>query len=555
MTHTRRWLSAAAVLALGLGGALVSATPASAATFTVTSAADSGAGSLRDQIAAANGAAGLDTIDFQAGLADIVLTSGPIPITGGLIIDGPGASALSIVLNAAPGPIFTVNTGGDVTIQELDFIGNGNGSAVGISTVSDFVVTDCVFGGFTSPDEGGAISVLSAVDDVSIEGSTFAANSASLPGGAIYLGDVGGDVVVEDSVFDGNDTGSTGGAIFGNDLGALRITNTEFTGNAASLSGGAVAFNGIAGTGLIEGSLFDGNTAGTAGANETQGGAIYLAEVSSGQTFTIRTSEIVDNLLIPGTINPGGAGLFVDQIDGSLIVDSSTFALNAITSGVGASGLSIGVCDVNPTGLLRIINSTSDESSADPIHNIDLCTNSGGVELLYSTFVGPGILRIGTNGGPGGLVSSSIIDGNNGAINALAVDGAPILVEWSVLSMPSGVFGIDEGAGNQFSVTDPKLGPLVNNGGPTRTRLLLPGSPALDLGNPAVSGQPSFDQRGSGYPRVVGRIDIGAIEMPRTLPATGSTIPLPLLIGAIAFVVVGVAVVVIGRLRRRRPNA
>ena len=35
---------------------------------------------------------------------------------------------------------------------------------------------------------------------------------------------------------------------------------------------------------------------------------------------------------------------------------------------------------------------------------------------------------------------------------------------------------------------DPKLGPLANNGGPTQTRALLRGSPAIDAGNPAPPG-------------------------------------------------------------------
>jgi hypothetical protein len=34
--------------------------------------------------------------------------------------------------------------------------------------------------------------------------------------------------------------------------------------------------------------------------------------------------------------------------------------------------------------------------------------------------------------------------------------------------------------------TDPKLGPLQNNGGPTKTLALPPGSPAIDAGNPSV---------------------------------------------------------------------
>jgi hypothetical protein len=53
---------------------------------------------------------------------------------------------------------------------------------------------------------------------------------------------------------------------------------------------------------------------------------------------------------------------------------------------------------------------------------------------------------------------------------------------------------------------------LQNNGGPTLTHALSAGSPAIDHGNNAASLQ--YDQRGSGFPRVVGaNADIGAYEL------------------------------------------
>jgi hypothetical protein len=57
---------------------------------------------------------------------------------------------------------------------------------------------------------------------------------------------------------------------------------------------------------------------------------------------------------------------------------------------------------------------------------------------------------------------------------------------------------------------DPLLGPLQDNGGPTFTHALLPGSPAINAGD--NTDAPEFDQRG--LPRVTGpRIDIGAYEV------------------------------------------
>jgi len=76
------------------------------------------------------------------------------------------------------------------------------------------------------------------------------------------------------------------------------------------------------------------------------------------------------------------------------------------------------------------------------------------------------------------------------------------------------------GIGNLLNM-NPALGPLVDNGGPTKTHALLTGSPAIDAGDPlAVEGVGSIplnDQRGIPFGRVKdgdglngARIDIGA---------------------------------------------
>jgi hypothetical protein len=69
-------------------------------------------------------------------------------------------------------------------------------------------------------------------------------------------------------------------------------------------------------------------------------------------------------------------------------------------------------------------------------------------------------------------------------------------------------------AGND-TFTDPKLGPLADNGGPTLTMALLPGSPAIDAGS--TSTAPATDQRG--FPRPAGlTTDIGAFEYDSVMP-------------------------------------
>lgn len=83
------------------------------------------------------------------------------------------------------------------------------------------------------------------------------------------------------------------------------------------------------------------------------------------------------------------------------------------------------------------------------------------------------------------------------------------------------------GMGTDIIAANPQLGPLQNNGGPTRTHAPLPGSPAIDCGNNAFLPTDTFDldgdgntaeklpldQRGLGFNRVAGlRVDIGAVE-------------------------------------------
>ncbi len=72
--------------------------------------------------------------------------------------------------------------------------------------------------------------------------------------------------------------------------------------------------------------------------------------------------------------------------------------------------------------------------------------------------------------------------------------------------------------GDKRSV-DPRLGPLRDNGGPTDTRALLAGSPALDAGS--TTDCPAADQRGVARPQGL-RCDIGAFERRNRRPIARS---------------------------------
>jgi len=81
-------------------------------------------------------------------------------------------------------------------------------------------------------------------------------------------------------------------------------------------------------------------------------------------------------------------------------------------------------------------------------------------------------------------------------------------------TLPNTLIASNTPAGND-TFPDPKLGPLADNGGPTLTMALLPGSPAIDAGNTALA--PAADQHG--FPRAAGLApDIGAFEYGSVMP-------------------------------------
>src|SRR5215210_3741882 len=115
-------LMGAALAASVVMAAVVLASPAWAATYTVTTNADSGAGSLRQAIIDTNTTTGVaDTINFDLGsAATITLTSSQLPtITDGAGLTIDGKSADITVSGGGTVRVFEVARGAKLTLNNL----------------------------------------------------------------------------------------------------------------------------------------------------------------------------------------------------------------------------------------------------------------------------------------------------------------------------------------------------------------------------------------------------------------------------------------------------
>jgi hypothetical protein len=173
----------------------------------------------------------------------------------------------------------------------------------------------------------------------------------------------------------------------------------------------------------------------------------------------------VHNGLVSGERPSGHGGGIVN--DGPLTVTDSTLSGNG--AGIGGG--------IYNRGAVTLANSTVSENTAAQF--------AGGIDITDGTVT----------------LTSTIVANNEGP---------------SPDCLGSGTFTLTDGGGNLSSdgscpglVSDPLLGPLQNNGGPTFTHALLFGSPAIDAA-PTCAGL-TTDPRGVARPQHTS-CDIGAFE-------------------------------------------
>lgn len=473
--------------------------------LTVTSNADSGAGSIREAIAIAQPG---DTIQFDASLANqtITLTTGQLEIDKDLIIDGANAPGLIVsgnntyrVINVTNDSVYpTDSTLRNLTIANGKTNGVGeDGAGAGIRTRggNTLTVENCEFkNNHANGEGGGAIWAGFHTSTILVINSKFDGNSSSgnntsglseRGGGAIAVASEC-SLTVKDSEFI-NNTGSTGGAI-NTVLSSLTVENSIFTNNNSTGYGGAIYTDGASAradgstSGQIEirNSRFDGNT------GVGQGGGLFLFVYSSDEVI-IEDSTIINNQVIEDARGDAlGGGLRAGN--GELIVRNTTFANNQAQ--IQGGGLWVG--ETAPT---TIDNSTfygnraeSADGSSGLGGAIVLANGSSSTDITNTT-IASNYAGFWGGGFWGGGLSTSLT--NTIVADNLANNGGN---NWNINHQTGTV--LRDGGGNVQSLNpnpndtritagvtliDPQLGAFVDNGGAVQTPP-LPGNPDVQAG-------------------------------------------------------------------------
>ena len=287
------------------------------------------------------------------------------------------------------------------------------------------------------------------------------------------------------TIIDGNKSLRANSGVLTIDFATVNISGLTIRNGERAQGGGIYK----TGTLTLINSTVSGNVA-------SQGGGIY----NGSGTLTLTNSTVSGN-----SANSGG-GIY-NPFFGLTIVTNSTVTGNAASNGGG--GIS------NDTGILTLTNSTVSGNSANSGGGI--YNNLRDTKVFSSTIAnnqaGGGVLSVGF--GATVAFQNTILAGN------LPYDCSGI----AFVSGGNNLMGTQSCtvSGGGVTVADPMLGPLQDNGGPTKTHALLPGSLAIDAGNPngcrdnlgalLTTDQRGFPRPGDGNKDGVLACDIGAYEV------------------------------------------
>lgn len=586
----RRALSAAIGLALATSAA-------HADTFSVTTNASNGSGSFRAALNQANAAAGPHTLDFSAIAGETITLASNLPeITEDLTLQGSDVTLSGdgqYACLAADGADLTVNS---MTVTQCVASVSSYGGQTGQSQ-------DRGISGPAPEYAGGGIRA--AFGDVTINDSTITGNTAPYAAES-YYGVGGGVAVKYGRLEVNNSTISNNSAYGGGGIyttGPTRITDSVIADNTSAKYGGGIAalaygpspadVRGVQASLVMEGTTISGNS------SEGGGGAFVLGSLSMTESeVTGNDADLFAGLL---AITPPESGLPPHEVVDSSIADNSAYYAYGGMTLFGSSRVSGTTISGNQAGYYAggafLSGKYSDRISAE---NSTISGNSAGEGaglVIYgeayeggSTQVsftgmtitgntaadgfGGGVLALPSGGEITFQFGNSIIAGNASAQGSADLTASlsnqvrgGAWTEWRErlsgyrdrgTSMPGdAVFEVafsllgeapDSGSFNPVGATssllgsDPQLGSLADNGGPTLTHLPADTSPAVNAiaeGSGGCGTTFSVDQRGQPRPQGSG-CDIGSVE------GAGAPIPPPTPINVPVLDRIGLLVLTLG---------
>jgi len=260
-------------------------------------------------------------------------------------------------------------------------------------------------------------------------------------------------------------------------FGSLTLNNTKITGNNASTHGGGVEILGSTAT-LNRSEL----TANIAGAG---GGAVF----NNGGVLTLNGSTVSSNIANQSAGTDVGGGGIEAEFDSTTRLNNSTVSHNSAQRGGGLGIEAHG----GAVGVMYLVNSTVSNNSAT-ISGDNVFNKSATVDFS----------------------NTIIANSGNGHTNCASSGTLPVWSKSGHNISDDGTCFFTPTPGD--IVANPKLGPLTNNGGPTKTHALLAGSPAIDAGDDTICrASPINNKDQRGYSRAEGaHCDIGAYELDQT---------------------------------------
>jgi hypothetical protein len=285
--------------------------------------------------------------------------------------------------------------------------------------------------------------------------------------------------------------------------GVLTMTHSVVSGNTGGQGGGIVSFGSSRLT--IRDSRIDGN-------GDAQGGGLLIHSVL----------DLADST-VSGNLGGHGGGINI-QGTGPVVIHDTTIAHNHAGGHADPPWHGYGGGIWNQGTGVTLVNVTLSDNWAQGggIYNL------GAITITSSTMVGNGTFSWG-----GAINNVGQVWIANSVVGPSAGDQNCDISRAGLVSLGHNLDRDGSCAlrsAGDLQAVDPMLGPLADNGGPTLTHALLPGSPAIDAG--ADARCPATDQRRIRRP-VGARCDIGAVEFdpdrdtptPTPLPTPSASAP------------------------------